>query len=222
MHVVRPLVVVVVGCLALAACAGGQTGGTASASCVAVIVYDGHSYWGQGGLKRDPPTTGRLIGAVLPGCDDTGGQLPAEPDARVQIAELADVPISTAFLWQGTVFVRRGHGLPAVSRPWFRAPRCTTDGRFGLTGDWLGVTGPHKPRFDGDIRPPYRLEVHVVDGPKEYVGATVHVRADAGTDPVLGPRDVASSLQHGRQVVARVDCVDGQFHAVSLRVPAKH
>jgi hypothetical protein len=32
---------------------------------------------------------------------------------------------------------------------------------------------------------------------------------------------VRSSLVHGGQVVARVDCVDGQFHATSLQVPGK-
>jgi hypothetical protein len=63
--------------------------------------------------------------------------------------------------------------------------------------------------------------VHVVDGPRAYVGATIQVRADAATRPGLGPRDVRSSLVHGGQVVARVDCVDGQFHATSLQVPGK-
>lgn len=205
---------------ALAACTSGHSGGSASASCAAAVVYDGHLYLGQRPPKRDPATTGRLFDAVLPGCDDTGGQLPADPDERVKVSELADVPITTAFLWQDTVFVRRGHELPAVSRPWFRAPRCATDGRFRLRADWLGVTGPRKTRFDGDLRPPYRLEVHVVDGPSEYVGTTVHVRADAGTDPLLGPRDEKTSLQHGGRVVAQVECVDGRFHAVSLRVPS--
>ena len=206
---------------ALAACTSGQSGGTASASCAAAVVYDGHLYLGQRSPKRDPATTGRLFDAVLPGCDDTGGQLPGDPAERVKVAELADVPITTAFLWQDIVFVRRGHDLPTPTRAWFRAPRCTTPGLFTMAGDWLGVTGRHRPRFDGDIRAPYRLEVHVLQGPEEYVGATLHVRADASTRPGLGPRDVKASLRHGGQVVARVDCVDGQFHAVSLRAPSK-
>jgi hypothetical protein len=88
-----------------------------------------------------------------------------------------------------------------------------------MTADWLGVTGSHKPRFEGDIRLPYRLEVHAVDGPGRYVGATLHVHADRATDPALGPRDVKTSLWHGGQVAARVDCVDGRFHVLSVHVP---
>ena len=207
-------------CTALVGCASGGTGGgTGSAQCAAVLEYDGHTYWGVGGVKRDPATTGRRVEAVMPGCDDSGGQEPAEPDERVEVGELADVPLGTAVLWNGSVYVRDGRELPNAARVWFRAPLCTSDGRFDLTGDWLGVTGPNKPRFDGDLRPPYRLEVHVTAGPDEYVGATVQLHADAATDPGLGPRDVKSSLWKGGQVVARIGCDDGRFHAVSLRVP---
>jgi hypothetical protein len=170
-------------------------------------------------VKRDPATTGRVADGVIPACDDTGGQVPAGADEHVKVAELADVPITTAFLWENTVFVRRGSELPALTRPWFHAPRCTSAGDFSMTADWRGVVGPHKPRLDGDIRLPYRLEVHVVDGPSRYVGATLHVHADRATDPALGPRDVTTSQPRGGQVAARVDCIDGRFHVLSLRVP---
>jgi len=137
----------------------------------------------------------------------------------VDVDVLADVPAETAVLWNGSVYLRDGRELPAPARLWFRAPRCTTDGQFDLIGDWLGVIGPKPPRSDGDLRPPYRLEVHVTSGPDAYAGTTIQVHADAATDPRLGPNDVKTSLWNGGQVAARVDCVDGRFHAVSLRVP---
>lgn len=215
-----PLAVALTG-LVLSSCGSGDGGdhGTGAASCAAVLVYDGHTYLGHGGVRRDPATTGRLVEGVLPSCDDTGGQQPVEPDERVQVAELADVPLETAFLWQDVVYVRKGQALPAATEIWFRAQRCTSVGEFELTADWLGVTGPKHPRFDGDLRLPYRLEVHVTEGPQQYVGTTILVHADAATEPSLGPRDVKQSLWRGGQVIARVSCVDGSFQAHSLRTP---
>jgi hypothetical protein len=202
----------------LIACSNGDDGG-GEASCAASIVYRGDIYVGHGELKRDPATTGRQVTGALPGCHDSGGQDPAEPDEAVQVAELVEVPLDTAFQWNGSIFVREGRELPPETRSWFRAPRCTTAAEFELLGDWLGVTGPNKPRFDGDLRPPYRLQVHVTDGPAEYVGATIDVHADAATEPTLGPEDVEASLGEGGQVGALVRCDAGRFHALSLRVP---
>ena len=205
-------------CAGLTSCStGGGTG--EGAQCAAAVVYRGHTYWGTGELKRDPATSGRLVEGVIPACDDSGGQEPETPDERIQVAELVDVPLETAFRWNDGIYVREGQQLPAATRVWFRAPRCTSSGEFKLTADWLGVTGPNKPRFDGDLRPPYRLEVHVLNGPAEYVGTTVLVHADAATDPGLGPHDVKTSLWTGGQVTARVNCVAGRFRAISLRVP---
>ena len=87
-----------------------------------MVVVDGTRYLGYGELRRDPATTGRHVTGVLPGCDDSGGQVPAEPDESVEGAELADVPLATAFLWNGGLYVREGPELPAAARAWFRAP----------------------------------------------------------------------------------------------------
>lgn len=197
----------------------GDGGGGGDASCAAVIEYDGATYWGHGDLARDPATTGREVDGVMPSCDDTGGREPAGVDEPVRVAELVDVPLETAFLWQGSVFVREGRELPPDADAWFRAPRCASAADFELVADWLGVTSPHRPRFDGDLRPPYRLEVRVTDGPEEYVGTRVVLRADADTVPRLGPEDVKRSLWKGGQVAARVTCEAGRFEALSLRVP---
>jgi hypothetical protein len=207
------------GCAVLASCSSGGSGGEGSAACAAQVRYEGHTYWGAGELKRDPATTGRRVKAVLPACDDSGGQEPTDPDTWVDADVLAYVPAETAVLWNGGVYLRDGRELPAAARLWFRTPRCTTDGQFDMIADWLGVIGPKAPRFDGDLRLPYRLEVHVTNGPDAYTGTRIQMHADAATDPGLGPNDVKTSLWKGGQLVARVECLGGQFHALSLRVP---
>ncbi len=129
-------------------------------------VATGLTYSGRGGVKRDPEVTGRSMPAVLPGCDDSGGQSEAEPDVSVRVDELADVASSTAVLWHGSIFIRDERDLPQETQRWFRAPRCGTAGTFEATGRLArGDRGRRTPRFDGDIRPPYRLEVHVTSGP---------------------------------------------------------
>ncbi len=195
--------------------------GAGQASCAAVVEYDGAVYYGHGDLKRVPAVTGRVVRGVVPSCDDSGGQVPSEPAAAVELAELADLPLRTAVLLGGTLFVREGHVLPARAARWFHAPACATAGVFAVTGDWLGVTGPKELRVDGgDLRPPYRVELRVTDGPSRYLGTTIRVHADAQTSPRLGERDVKTSLWQGGQVAARVACTGRRFGATSLWVPA--
>lgn len=212
----RLAVTLVTGSMVLAGLSGCSGSDAGSASCPSTIVYDGHTYVGQGAVKRDPEVTGRSMPAVLPGCNDSGGQSEGEKDEAVRVEELVDVAPGTAVLWGDTVFIRDGRVLPEETQRWFHAPRCGTAGTFAVTGDWLGSTGPKKVRFDGDIRPPYRLEVHVTSGPSRYVGATITVRATKATDPALGPADVKGSLWKGGQVSASVRCVDRHFEALAL------
>lgn len=189
-----------------------------SASCAALIEYNGSTYQGAGPLSRTPETTGRTMSAVLPGCDDSGGAAGSNVvDEPVLVLELARVDASVAVLFQNGLYVRDGAQLPAEVRAWFRAPRCSTPETFDVTADWLGVTGPNKVRFDGDIRPPYRLEVRVVSGPEQYVGTTVMLDATAATEPRLGPDDVKQTLREGGQVAATLRCVDGGFDVVGVR-----
>lgn len=196
----------------------GGTGG--AASCAAVLEYDGTTYLGHGDLKREPGTTGRVMDAVVPGCDDTGGLADPEPEQKVRVAELEDVPPDTAVLYNGSVYVREGSDLPADAGDWFTAPGCARPGEFELVGDWMGVTTRHEPRFDGDLRPPYRLELSVEDGPEEYVGSRVVLRATARTDPRPGVPEVEASLWGAEPLVATVRCDGDRFLAVSLEVPA--
>ena len=194
-----------------------RDGTSPAASCVAMVVYDDHAYYGRGQLQRDPETTGRVVSGTMPGCNDTGGT--DEPAEAVALEELSDVPIETAVLFHDAVFVREGAQLPASTQGWFDVPTCQTEGEFDLTGDWLGVETTKKVRFDGDIRLPYTVELRVTDGPSEYLGATLQVFALESTSPSLTSDDVMNSLRQGGQVRAVTACNGTHFEAVSLSVP---
>ena len=124
--------------------------------------------------------------------------------------------MARAVLVDGQLYVRADRPLPEVVRGWFRPPGCSTPLDFEVRGDWLGVRGPHQPRFDGDLRPPYRVAVHVTDGPEEYLGATIKVLATDATRPGLGPDDVKTSLWAGGGLVAEIRCANGRFVATAL------
>lgn len=204
----------------LGGCAQGSGGlkdsaGSFGGLCPALLDYAGREYAAHGDLVRDPATTGRVQTGIAPGCDDGDG---AGPGREVRVAELADLPRSRAVLVEGSLYVRTDRPFPDEARIWFVPRRCEADGSFELAGVWLSVKGPKRVRFDGDLRVPYQLEVRVTDGPADYVGTTVHVHANANasTQPVLGPRDVKTSLWKGGKVQATIRCDGGAFQAVSL------
>lgn len=190
----------------------GQTG-ESDLACPMKLRFQGQEYLGTGELKRDPPVTGRTARGVLVVCDDGNGDSGEE---SVQVSELADLPMERAMLWNGTLLVRDGDLVPRLTRSWFVAPECASSGRFELRGDWLGVTAPHRPRFDGDLRPPYRSRVHVTDGPPDYSGATIQVHVSDNTNPTLGPTDVKTSLWQGGGITAEITCRGRDFVAIGL------
>jgi hypothetical protein len=124
--------------------------------------------------------------------------------------------LDRAFLGHGQLYVREGRGFPEAARAWFEKTRCDEPGRFELTGQWLGVRSRHEARFDGDLRPPYRITAWVAQGPAAYVDTLVTVHATETTDPSLGPEDVEGSLWEGGDVSARVHCEGGRFVADAL------
>ena len=180
-----------------------SAGTSSDASCAALLEYDGDEYGGHGDLKRQPATTGRVETGVAPGCDDGNGEA---PDRQVRVAELADLPMDRAVLVEGSLYVRTDLPFPESARPWFVPPSCHTRGSFELQGDWISVQGPKEPRFDGDLRMPYRLGVRVTGGPVEYRETTIQVHVDERTAPTLGPDDVNTSLWEGGGVVAEMRC----------------
>jgi len=209
----KQTMLLVAGIVVLAGCAAQDGSPGASASCAAVLEYDGHRYVGHGELVRDPETTGRVEDGRLPGCDDGNG---ASPDRTAKVEELADVPQSRAVLVDGQLYVRTDRPFPEEARQWFRRQRCDRTGAFQVHGQWLAVHTTRKVRFDGDLRPPYRLSMHVTEGPQEYVGTTIEVRATTATRPRLAPEDVKASLWRGGTVTAQVSCAQGDFVAAAL------
>lgn len=115
--------------------------------------------------------------------------------------------------WRG----RTDRPFPESARRWFVPPSCHTRGSFELKGDWISVQEPKEPRFDGDLRVPYRLGVRVTDGPMEYRETTIQVQVNASTAPTLGPDDVKTSLWEGGGIVAQMRCESDEFVATVVR-----
>jgi hypothetical protein len=204
--------------LLAASCVGGGVGSSdqqqsPSASCADVIDFQGQRYVGHGELARVPQTTGHTETGIAPACDDGGG---AVSQRRVEVRELEDVPMNRAVLADGRLYVKMHDTLPEVVRSWLVAPTCDTPGSFTLTGTWTGVTAKVQPKVDGGIRPPYRVRVRITEGPQRYVGSLLMLNATGETDPVLGRRDVTSSLWRGGNVNATVHCDGDTFVADEL------
>lgn len=211
----RSLVGVVAVVAALSGCAqsNGWDPAGGEASCAALLDYDGHRYAAHEELKRTPETTGRTDSGTVPGCDDGNGAALAYD---VDVAELVDLPRSRAVLVASALYVRVDRPFPEVAREWFVAPRCATRGPFEISGDWIDVQGTDGPRVDGNLRPPYRVGMQVTDGPRDYLGTTIAIRATTGTDPHLDGDDLKTSLWTGGRLRATVRCVDGTFVAAAL------
>lgn len=217
-----PVLLLLAGCAEGGTAGGGRADGPegtgdAEAACAAVVRYDGHDYWGHGDLARTPELTGRTGTGIRPACDDGNGAAPRE---EVEVEELAALPLKRGFLVGGQAYVREGKPFPESIRAWFEPPRCEGEGAMELSGRWVGVTSPHEPRFDGDLRAPYRLTVWVDAGAEDYVGSRVVIRAGEGTDPQLGPEDVRRALWREGTLDARVHCEDGRFVADGLTTRA--
>lgn len=203
--------------LVLPGCSG-ATGTGSAADCADLVRYDGHRYVGHGELQRMPATSGRTGAATRLSCDDGNGPSPEED---IEVVQLLDVPLDRAFLSHGQLYVRDDLDLPAAARPWFEPTTCDETEPFEVTGQWLGVESPNEVRFDGDIRPPYRITAWLTDGPAAYVDTRVTVHATTQTDPQLGPEDVKRSLWEGGDVTALVHCEQGRFVADGLTTPAR-
>jgi hypothetical protein len=201
--------------LALTGCSG-ATGSGGEASCADLVRYDGHRYHGHGELQRTPATSGPAGTATRLGCDDGNG---ASPEEDIEVVELRDVPLDRGFLSHGQLYVREDLGFPEAARPWFEETTCDENEPFELTGQWLGVESSREVRFDGDIRPPYRVTVWVSEGPTAYVDTLVTVHGTARTEPQLRPEDVKRSLWEGGDVVAQVHCEGNRFVADGLSTP---
>ncbi|CAN5141327.1 hypothetical protein BH18ACT9_BH18ACT9_02890 [soil metagenome] len=207
----------VLGTLSLAIAGCTSSGSSDDASCADLVEFAGTTCAGHGDLDRVPETSGRTSTGTRLGCDDGNG---AAADERVEIEELRALTLDEGFLVNGQVYLPQdAEELPAAARAWFEVTTCEDHGAFEVSGTWLGVTSARETRFDGDLRPPYRVTLRVTQGPERYVDNRVTVRADEQTEPQLGPRDVKRSLWEGGDVVAQLYREDGRFVAAELSTP---
>lgn len=203
---------VLLACVLVATIASACTAGDESASCAALVKVDGHSYYGHSGPERPVPTTGEMVDATLPGCNDSGG--PEEPAVAVTAQVIDGVPVETAVLHDGVVHIRDGARMPASSTAWFDGTFCTGTDTFRLLGRWRGATEPGAPYFDGTLEPPYDVMVDVEGPPGRLVGERVDVQVTTETTPVLTDEDL--DRMPGATVRATVRCEDGAFVAVAI------
>jgi hypothetical protein len=195
-----------------------QVGG--SASCADLVHFHGKTYMGTS--VRVSPVPGRRLGtAVMPPCDDTGGQLPAEGGGPIRVAELPGVSPEVAFVPLGrndVVYIRSGrkHLPPGVMRL-TRAPACLAgEAPISLSGPWLGIMGPGG-RTEVDLVPPYTLSLLVLDSSSpRYLRAFLDVRVPASLGKQITRPELKASLLHGGTVSITATCRSGRYVATHV------
>lgn len=176
----------------------------AQAQCVGTIRFNGRTYHGWGDLVWDPKATGRVE-------TGTGRAADCERDGPpVEVAELADLPMSRAVLVEGLLYVRDDLPFPEFARRWVVPAQCKTEGSFQLRGGWLGVEP------GSQLRPPYWITLHVDDGPSEYLGATIEIRVTDTTRPSLTRGDLKAVLWKGGSLDVRARCDPPHFVATGF------
>jgi hypothetical protein len=194
-------------------------GGAGLDACMLVMTYDGARFEGAPGGPPDraPVLTGRSATASLATCDDGAG-----PDSggEVEVEEIDGVALETAFWHQGSIMVREGADLPQALDPLYRAPTCELAGEVEVRGQWLGVVSKKKPRFDGDLRPPLRIQLYVEetsDAAADLDRYTIWVRDDGTARPALDKTMAEEALWSSRAALETVlVCSGGRFQARSF------
>ena len=196
-----------------------QVGG--AGSCAYLVKFRGETYVGMG--VKVSPVSGRVLGkAVMPPCDDTGGQLPASGGERIRVAELPGVSPSVAIVPVGqndTVLVRADRTkLPPEVMRLTRTPRCSSaDAPISLAGPWLGILAPNGDT-ETDLVPPYDLSLHVLHTSSDrYARAFLDVRVPASLGTPITKPQLRASLLHGGTVSITATCRAGGYIATHVR-----
>jgi hypothetical protein len=191
-------------------------GGPGSASCASRLDFAGRTYVGDGALLNLPRAGDRLGVGSQPGCDDGGGQVPAETQA---VYRIPGIDPATAVLTDDTVWVgsELGRLLDPIVAMNTRLP-CEAPAVGTLSGR---VIGYHGPAITSETSPPYTLDLAVdrgdalrLDG---YAVARVRLLV---TDQASGAVDAASvrqALSRQSRVTATVRCTQGRFVALTVR-----
>ena len=191
---------------AVVAAAG--TTASSSSSCAMVLRWEDQEYTGGFPLRQRPPLTGRLIDMVLPGCDDTGSG-EAEPDEVVQVEEIEGIDPAVAVYWHEAAHLAEGAEVPPELEQYRRRRTCDPEGPTTLVTEWVGVRQRKEVRFDGDFRPPLRLDVREVE-----TGDQLRIQDLGGADPDLGKRHARRALwSTDAYLVVDVHCEGTDFVA---------
>lgn len=200
---------------------GGGDGAGSSASCAALIVWHGQTYMGVGGLVIQP-AHGRPLGlATIPPCQDTGDQTQPGGAQHVPVFALGRTSPHRAIVNGTSVYVRNATHLPRSVVALLRVPACTEPQQFPVVARWGGVETSHKPKFDGDLRPPYRLDLLVTDGPAPLHRAQITAAVDSSTTGLLTPADVRTVLWTYGTLHLTMSCAGKAYHvnAIGSRTP---
>lgn len=212
----RWLAVAAAGALVTAAGVGlaiaSRQDGTQTASCSAEVVFGGSSYAPMGDL-RVVPLPGPSVGtASRPACDDGNGATAA---TDVDASRLTGVDPATAFLGDGTVWVRVGAQAPDALRALLAEPACTTAGT--VTGRLEGVESGS----GSGLTPPLMATVRVTSGPGAltagYAAVVLDVRLTSDTRGVQDHAMLRTALDRGTPVELDLTCQGAAFVAGAVR-----
>lgn len=159
--------------------------------------------------------------AVIPPCDDTGGQLPASRAERIRVAELPGVPPSVAIVPLGqndTVFIRADRTkLPTEVMRLTRTPRCVSaDVPISLEGPWTGILAPNGDT-ETDLVPPYDLSLLVLHTSSDrYARAFLDVRVPASMGRPITEPELKASLLHAGTIAITATRRAGRYVATHI------
>jgi hypothetical protein len=171
---------------------------------------------------RVAPVEGELLGdAVLPGCDDIGGQKSSPPDEVIQVSVISGISPEVALFWHGVtdrVLVRDGTGpLPPELQELLETPSCRPgDVPIQLEGLWLGIHDGDDTEVD--LLPPYQVDMQVVHASAPvYERAYLTIEVPKQTGRPLSPADLERSLRRGGSISVRARCAGEGFVAESVK-----
>lgn len=185
-----------------------QQSSPGSASCAAILRYDGRGYDGYGEPARMPEPGDRIGTGILPGCDDSGGQDPVEPPKEVDVYRYPGIDAEVAVITRNGVWLAIGAAAPKEWLTQGRRILCDFTGTRTVVGSWLGVRSKKPVRFDGDIRLPFTFTFQTSD-PRladDYAHVTFRVRAaDDLVPPTVAVVDRLLWQGEDAEVVLRCD-----------------
>jgi hypothetical protein len=187
-----------------------------AAQCASRLRFDGREYVDVSDLALNPRAGGTVGRGVLAGCDDGNG---AAPERNVPVAAVAGLEPTEAVYADDVVWVPADAPVPSLLTQARQAPGCSLDGPTDVAGLWQAATPTRKVRFDGDLRPPYTIDLLVEDRavvPAGYRSAHLQVAVTKDSDAPR-PREVVRMLQRGAPAEVTLRCSGPRFIADSLK-----